>query len=111
MARRPTVRENDAGWAQRSPSRFLHSAQVIHTPEGSGREAFGWSADEPRHHLHVLAADSPELRRRPVFRDYLRTHPGVAREYGELKRRLAERFREDREAYTEGKTEFVVRVL
>lgn len=46
----------------------------------------------------------------PRFRDYLITHPGTAREYEALKEELARGFPNDREAYTEGKTEFVRRV-
>jgi GrpB-like predicted nucleotidyltransferase (UPF0157 family) len=46
-----------------------------------------------------------------VFRDYLRSHQEVADDYATLKRSLAARFEHDREAYTRGKTEFVVEVL
>jgi GrpB-like predicted nucleotidyltransferase (UPF0157 family) len=45
------------------------------------------------------------------FRDYLLAHPDAAREYEELKVRLASEFRNDREGYTEGKTEFVKKVI
>jgi GrpB-like predicted nucleotidyltransferase (UPF0157 family) len=50
------------------------------------------------------------LRRAGVPR-YLRAHRDVAAEYGELKRRLAEEFTNDREAYTEAKGEFVRAVV
>ncbi|MHB8928438.1 MAG: GrpB family protein [Bacillota bacterium] len=97
------------------PLAIKRLATVGYVHEGdagiAGREAFRWPAGEPRHHLYVLARDNPELRRHLSFRDYLRAHPDVTREYGELKRRLAERFRDDRAGYTEGKTEFVARVL
>ena len=60
------------------------------------------------HHLHLV--DEPgELERRLRFRDRLRTDPVLAGEYAALKRALAERYREDREAYTEAKSEFVRR--
>jgi GrpB-like predicted nucleotidyltransferase (UPF0157 family) len=36
---------------------------------------------------------------------------GLAREYAELKKLLAARFRTDREGYTDGKSDFVARVL
>jgi GrpB-like predicted nucleotidyltransferase (UPF0157 family) len=59
------------------------------------------------HHLHLIPTDGDRFRDELAFRDYLRTHAGVAEEYGELKRRLAEEFRDDREAYTEAKGEFI----
>ena len=47
---------------------------------------------------------------RLLFRDYLIAHPEAAREYQELKLRLASEHPNDRVAYTEGKTAFVVKV-
>jgi GrpB-like predicted nucleotidyltransferase (UPF0157 family) len=58
------------------------------------------------HHLHLV--DEPaELERRLRFRDRLRTDPVLAQEYEVLKRLLADRYRQDREAYTEAKGEFI----
>src|SRR5262249_53412405 len=45
------------------------------------------------HHVHVVEAGGEEERRTLAFRDYLRAHPEVAREYAELKMRLARGFR------------------
>jgi GrpB-like predicted nucleotidyltransferase (UPF0157 family) len=50
-----------------------------------------------------------ELERRLRFRDRLRADPVLSGEYVALKRALAERYSEDREAYTEAKSEFVRR--
>jgi GrpB-like predicted nucleotidyltransferase (UPF0157 family) len=58
------------------------------------------------HHLH-LVDDAEEFERRLRFRDRLRADPVLAGRYAILKRSLAERHREDREAYTEAKAEFV----
>ena len=77
----------------------------------AGREAFAAPEGLPRHHLYVCAADSRELARHLAFRDYLRAHPEAVRAYAELKRSLAARQRDDREAYTSAKTEFVEQVL
>jgi GrpB-like predicted nucleotidyltransferase (UPF0157 family) len=60
------------------------------------------------HHLH-LVDEQRELERRLRFRDRLRTDRALADDYVALKRTLAERYREDREAYTEAKGEFVKR--
>ena len=63
------------------------------------------------HHLHLVPVGSPLWDERLRFRDALRNRPELAAEYAALKRELAERFRLDREAYTEAKTAFVRRVL
>jgi GrpB-like predicted nucleotidyltransferase (UPF0157 family)/uncharacterized protein YhfF len=57
------------------------------------------------HHVHVrLPGDAAaEL----AFRDLLRADPGLVRRYELLKEDLAARFPDDRDAYTEGKSEFV----
>jgi GrpB-like predicted nucleotidyltransferase (UPF0157 family)/chloramphenicol 3-O-phosphotransferase len=76
-----------------------------------GREAFLWPPGAPPHHLYVVADGSPPHADHIRFRDQLRLHPELAREYGELKRRLAERYGDDRLGYTEAKGDFVARVL
>ena len=69
-------------------------------------------SDEFRtHHLHLVPLTSELWRARLAFRDYLRRESGTAAEYVVLKDRLAKEFRHDREAYTEGKREFVERVV
>lgn len=56
------------------------------------------------YHLHVrYAADWDE----PVFCRYLQLHPEAARQYGELKMKLKEKYEHDRDAYTENKTDFI----
>lgn len=59
------------------------------------------------HHLHLVPMNSSQWVRTMAFRDYLRTHAGVANEYETLKRTLAARFQFDREAYTEAKHPFI----
>jgi GrpB-like predicted nucleotidyltransferase (UPF0157 family) len=59
---------------------------------------------EKVYHLHVKpSGDWDEL----YFRDYLRKHPDVARQYETLKLGLKEQFEHDRDAYTSAKSEFV----
>lgn len=69
-------------------------------PQGAGRT----------HHVHVVEPEAEPWRRLP-FRDYLRTHPDAARRYETLKLSLAEKYRDDREAYTLGKENFVREIL
>lgn len=63
------------------------------------------------HHLHLVPFESPVWRARLAFRDHLRRDPVAAHRYLTLKRDLADRFREDREAYTEGKSDFIESML
>jgi GrpB-like predicted nucleotidyltransferase (UPF0157 family) len=63
------------------------------------------------HHLYLLVQGDPEWRARLAFRDFLRQHPETAAEYETLKRRLSRLHENDRDAYTEGKGEFVRRVV
>jgi GrpB-like predicted nucleotidyltransferase (UPF0157 family) len=59
------------------------------------------------HHLHLVPVGSPRYRNELAFRDLLRADPRLASDYAALKRRLAERYRDDREAYTKAKGSFI----
>lgn len=72
-----------------------------------GREAFRTPPGEEKHHLYVCVAGSAGVRDHLLFRDYLRAHPEVAREYADLKRRLAREHRDDRDAYQAAKAPFI----
>jgi len=62
-------------------------------------------------HVHMFEFGSPEWRRHVVFRDVLRRDPAVAEEYQRLKLDLAVRYRNDRKAYTDAKTDFINSVV
>jgi GrpB-like predicted nucleotidyltransferase (UPF0157 family) len=67
---------------------------------------------EPRlFHLHMMEVTSPNWHNLLLFRDYLIGHPESAGEYTALKKRLAEMYPTEREAYLEGKAELVQRIL
>lgn len=69
-------------------------------------------SDEVRtHHLHLVPVGSPLWVERLTFRDRLRADASARLEYAALKDDLAERYRDDREAYTEGKSSFVRRIV
>jgi GrpB-like predicted nucleotidyltransferase (UPF0157 family) len=63
------------------------------------------------HHLHLVPVGSRRYADELTFRDRLREDPQIAAEYLVLKRSLASRFANDREAYTDAKSDFVRRVL
>jgi GrpB-like predicted nucleotidyltransferase (UPF0157 family)/ribosomal protein S18 acetylase RimI-like enzyme len=63
------------------------------------------------HHLHLIPVASARYRDELAFRDRLRADPDLARAYVSLKRELAIRHRDDREAYTDAKGGFISRAL
>ncbi len=63
------------------------------------------------HNLHLVEAGGQYWKERLLFRDYLRKHPETAKEYAELKYLLSTRHRDDREAYTAAKADFVSEVV
>lgn len=73
----------------------------------SGREAFQAPEGSLPHHLYVCDRDNAALREHLLLRDYLRSQPHAVREYADLKRRLAIKFRGDRDSYTEAKTTWI----
>lgn len=85
-----------------------------------GREAFArkdnqvpWGINSNQwmqHHLYVCTKDNKELHRHLTFRNYLRSHTEVVKEYEQLKMHLAETAK-SRDEYTEAKTEFINHVL
>jgi len=76
-----------------------------------GREAFSQPNDLPSHHHYVCPPDNLALENHLAARDHLLANPAVAAEYGQLKKRLAERFPNDINRYTEGKSSFLTRIL
>ena len=79
------------------------------------KEVMHWfckPSDEYRtHHLHLIPYQSPLWKERIMFRDLLRSDNNVFREYENLKKGLAEKYRFDRESYTVDKWPFIKRVL
>jgi GrpB-like predicted nucleotidyltransferase (UPF0157 family) len=61
------------------------------------------------HHVHAFAHGSEAATRHLAFRDYMNTHPSIAKEYSLLKQRLAREFPNDMEAYIDGKDGFIKR--
>jgi GrpB-like predicted nucleotidyltransferase (UPF0157 family) len=62
---------------------------------------------ERTHHLHLVPFGSPLWGERLAFRDLLRGDAELREDYAQLKFALAGRYTNDREAYTDAKTEFV----
>ena len=77
----------------------------------TGREAFRAPSNSFPHHLYVHPPQSREYARHIIFRNHMRANPEDARAYERLKRALAKEYRDDREAYSLAKTEFVENIL
>ena len=76
-----------------------------------GREAFHPPSNDVPHHLYLHGPESREYARHISFRNHMRANPQDARAYERLKRALAQQFRNNREAYNLGKSEFVEAIL
>jgi len=63
------------------------------------------------HHLHVIEHGHPQARALRAFRDALRADPGLCTRYADLKTRLAREHRDNRNAYTNAKADFVASVV
>jgi GrpB-like predicted nucleotidyltransferase (UPF0157 family) len=72
-----------------------------YSPTGLEKESF---------HIHMGTKEEELLWDRLYFRDYLQMNSSIAQEYETLKNKLAETFRNDREAYTANKSEFINRI-
>lgn len=76
---------------------FKMSFSKGYTPEGFAKKVY---------HLHVrFLGDCNEL----YFRDYLIAHKDIANEYAKLKQKLALEHKHNRDAYTDAKSDFIVK--
>jgi GrpB-like predicted nucleotidyltransferase (UPF0157 family) len=97
------------------PLEMLGYIHVVH-PDDAFCPFFHRPAGWPHtHHVHVVQAGGNEERRTLAFRDYLRHHAEMAREYERLKYQLMTELQPadaaSREAYAAAKTDFIERVV
>ncbi|MHB1460463.1 MAG: GrpB family protein [Armatimonadota bacterium] len=91
-------------------------ATLGYTHEGdlgiNGREAFRQPSNGlPPHHLYACVFGTGALADHMDLRDYLRSHPEAATEYGNLKKQLSVQYPHDIDLYIAGKTPFITRCL
>ena len=72
-----------------------------------GRRFFVKGEDKRTHHVHTFQTGSAEIANHLYFRDYLKSHPDEAKEYADLKIKLAEQFSHDRRGYVQNKEDYV----
>jgi GrpB-like predicted nucleotidyltransferase (UPF0157 family) len=109
---------------------LLAGVRALDVPAQPALEALGWHHVPPEidgqpwrrfyvlpknghryGHLHLVVPEAPQWRAYVDFPRRLREDPKVREAYAALKRELAERHREDREAYTRAKASFIEGVL
>lgn len=86
--------------------------EYVHKPEVKDRRFFRkglWG--QGTCHLHICEFDSSEWIEKLLFRDYLRLHPNVAKEYASLKKELAYKYKFDRPTYTLKKEPFIKTII
>jgi len=84
------------------------------TPEPDNSEwsyCLGKGAHSVGYHLHLVKFPGDRWNRQLFFRDYLRSHPEVAKEYFILKKKLSKKYGIDRVGYTDAKTVFIEKVI
>jgi GrpB-like predicted nucleotidyltransferase (UPF0157 family) len=62
------------------------------------------------HNVHIYGDGSAEILRHLAFRDYLRAHPALQKEYEEVKRRAYALFPADIERYNDAKDDWIKRI-
>jgi GrpB-like predicted nucleotidyltransferase (UPF0157 family) len=63
------------------------------------------------HHLHFVERKGNEWKNNNLIKNYFLEHPEVAREYADLKIKLAKEYPNDRKSYTSGKDTFIKSII
>lgn len=66
--------------------------------------------EKESYHIHMGDLEQNWLWDRIYFRDYLNKNPDEAKNYENLKKELAIRYKNDREAYTDGKADYIMKI-
>jgi GrpB-like predicted nucleotidyltransferase (UPF0157 family) len=61
--------------------------------------------------VYIVELDSDYWRNRILFRDFLNSHPDVAKDYDKLQIKLAKIYLNDPDKYSEEKTEFIKNII
>lgn len=84
----------------------------VNVPYDGDEKRLFFKKGSPRtHHVHVVKRNSWTYWKHILFRDILASDPGPRAEYEQLKVGLAEKYRDDRRAYTDAKSEFIERTV
>ncbi|WP_434305681.1 GrpB family protein [Clostridium botulinum] len=75
-----------------------------------GRRFFLKGLYHRTHHVHIFQRGNPEIERHINFREYMIKHREEAKEYEDLKKELALKFKYDIDSYCEGKDRFIKKI-
>lgn len=76
-----------------------------------GREAFFQPTNLPEHHLYLVHRDAKAYLDHIDFQSALQADSKLVQEYNDLKKSLEHLLLIDRQLYTDGKTDFILKVL
>lgn len=86
--------------------------EYVNVPHSQDEKRLFFKKGVPRaYHVHIVKRNSWTYWRHLLFRDSLIEDRELKVEYEQLKKALATKYREDREAYSNAKTEFIERVV
>lgn len=63
------------------------------------------------YYLHIVLTKSDKWENYLLFRDYLRKNSEAREQYLQLKQKLLQKFENNRDAYTEGKSNFIKKII
>ncbi len=73
----------------------------------AGRRYFRKGGHNRTHHLHAFQKGDVHIERHLAFRDYLRAHDEIAKEYGNLKQTIAQNSKHSIKSYVDQKDPFI----
>ncbi|WP_036768989.1 GrpB family protein [Photorhabdus australis] len=77
----------------------------------TGRRYFQKGDNNRTHQVHAFKVGDPQITKHLAFRNYLRRHPNIAKEYGDLKKQVVEICNNDIDTYCSGKEAFIIHHL
>jgi GrpB-like predicted nucleotidyltransferase (UPF0157 family) len=75
------------------------------------RRFFVKKIEDISYHLHIWELDNPEVDKHLIFRNYLIKHPNEAKNYEQLKLKLALKYPDNRKLYTASKDDLIRELL
>lgn len=69
------------------------------------------SEENRTHFIHVMEIDSKRYKDTIAFRDYIKKHSEMLKEYENLKTDLAKKYSNNRKMYTNSKNEFIQKII
>ena len=86
--------------------------EYTYDPKIGGQHFFAKGKEKNRtHYIHMVKLNGRYWKNCILFRDYLKKHKEIVKEYNNLKEKLAERYKDDRDNYTLKKSSFIRKII